>query len=192
LRTLTTTPSAENFRSYTWIPASSERRNPPANPPRTIAESRSPITSSRRAATIRRTSAQRSGSFPRCAVPIVRRIPLRVSPTTKWRDVAGEFAKTAAWCALVIEVRRRLIVPEPMWRRGRRCREQRSQASRAATATDDYGTRTRSRASRFCKPSVWRGPWLRQRRSSLSGSAPRCLASEGPESMYKAAWTSFR
>jgi hypothetical protein len=57
-------------------------------------------------------SAERSGSFPCCAVPIVRRIPLRVSPTTKWRVVAGEFVKPAAWCALVIEVRRRVMVPD--------------------------------------------------------------------------------
>jgi hypothetical protein len=43
---------------------------------------------------------------------MVRRIPLRVSPTTKWRGVAGESVKPAAWWALVIEVSRRVMVPD--------------------------------------------------------------------------------
>ena len=51
-----------------------------------------------------------AGPFPCCAVPMVRQIPLGGSPTTKWRVVAGEFLKPAAWCALVIEVRRRVLV----------------------------------------------------------------------------------
>jgi hypothetical protein len=37
---------------------------------------------------------------------------LRVSPTTKWRVAAGESVKPAAWCALVIEVSRRPMVPD--------------------------------------------------------------------------------
>ena len=91
---------------------SSERRNPPANPTSTRATSRSPSRSSRRAAMIRRMSAERSGAFPCCAVPIVRRMPLRVSPTTKWRVLAGESVKPAAWWALVIDVSRRAMVPD--------------------------------------------------------------------------------
>ena len=61
---------------------------------------------------ILRMSAERSGAFPYCAVPMVRRMPLSVSPTTKWRVVAGESVKPAAWCALVIEVSRRAMVPD--------------------------------------------------------------------------------
>jgi hypothetical protein len=30
----------------------------------------------------------------------------------KWRVVAGEFLKPPAWCALVIEVSRRAMVPD--------------------------------------------------------------------------------
>jgi hypothetical protein len=50
------------------------------------------------------------GVLPSCAAPIARRIPLRVSLTTKWRLDEGESLKPAAWWALVMAVRRRVIV----------------------------------------------------------------------------------
>ena len=49
------------------------------------------------------------GALPFWAVPSVRRMPLRVSPTASSETVAGE-EDPFAWCALVIAVRRRVIV----------------------------------------------------------------------------------
>lgn len=55
-------------------------------------------------------SFSRSGSLHFCAMPRVRRAPLRTSPTTQCLVEAGEFSKPAAWWAFEIDARRRAMV----------------------------------------------------------------------------------
>ena len=92
-----TRPSLVKERWAKSIAASSERRKAPAKPTRTSARSRRPESVLGHAATIRRMSLVRSGALPSWAVPIERRMPLRVSLTTKWWLDEGEASNPAAW-----------------------------------------------------------------------------------------------